>query len=561
MKSQNNNIHILIVDDEDIVVSLVSDTLEDEGFEVTTTVDPLEALKIGNNKHIDILVTDIRMPNMNGIDMVKKIHETQPHIAVIFMTGYANLNSAKEAIKEGACDYILKPFELHEIRQAVQKAVALLKKEETATTTSKQLDHLSNFNEMLFTAGDKNSLVSVTLGFILNQVSSNYGALLNWSSGLDEFRLFMLKNGQASDELLPTKELLDCFNKFNLDKLREPKLIESLDENDALPSGSMATLRNYIFPDDIEGSDKLMIIPVYRSLSIYGLLMIKFDYLSNDEVVSYSNFLQITAHQLAISLENLDLLEESRKAYSSLKSLQDETIQLEKMATQGEMSAEIGHELNNFLAVVTGNLQILEHQVNNQKYDSLDKHIKAMNDNLNQIKKFTSNLMELRRISTQKEPIIFNNLLSEVIDYLKPQKRYQGVKLCYTPSEVDLPFEADQTHIQQLLYNLFNNAADATKSADTKKIEVQTYLCDHNDNFCIEIKDSGAGFTKENLEKAFSEKFTTKDSGHGFGLLVCKRIVENHGGTIEITSEPNKGSTFTLQFPLLKDSVAALQPA
>lgn len=118
--------NILIVDDEDVVLSLLSDALEEEAAELITANSAAKAIEIIQQNPIDLLITDIRMPGMDGIELAGRAAFEQPKIKIIFMTGYANLNSAKDAIRHGAIDYILKPFELKEIRKAVWKALNLI---------------------------------------------------------------------------------------------------------------------------------------------------------------------------------------------------------------------------------------------------------------------------------------------------------------------------------------------------------------------------------------------------------------------------------------------------
>ena len=125
-EERKSSANILIVDDEEIVLSLLSDALEEEAAELTTVNSAAKAIEIIEKKPIDLLITDIRMPGMDGIELAGRAAYAQPKIKIIFMTGYANLNSAKDAIRHGAIDYILKPFELKEIRKAVWKALNLI---------------------------------------------------------------------------------------------------------------------------------------------------------------------------------------------------------------------------------------------------------------------------------------------------------------------------------------------------------------------------------------------------------------------------------------------------
>ena len=124
----------------------------------------------------------------------------------------------------------------------------------------------------------------------------------------------------------------------------------------------------------------------------------------------------------------------------------------------------------------------------------------------------------------------------------------------------DLPVEADPTRIRQLLYNLFNNAADATRGCATRRIEADLQVDRDAGTLTCTITDSGVGFEPEQLAKAFKEQFTTKEHGHGFGLVVCARIVENHGGSIDIDSAPGRGTRISVTLPL-HQPVGQLQPA
>ena len=101
-----------------------------------------------------------------------------------------------------------------------------------------------------------------------------------------------------------------------------------------------------------------------------------------------------------------------------------------------------------------------------------------------------------------------------------------------------------------MLYNLFNNAADATVGCDRREINARVDLDRPAGMFAVTIKDTGAGIAPELLKRAFGEKFTTKENGHGFGLLVCKRIIDGHGGELSIESAVSQGTSITIKFPL-----------
>ncbi len=549
----NNAVNILVVDDESIVLSLIRDALEDMGYTITTADNGEQALRIMDESPVDLLLTDIRMPHMDGNELVRQARKKYPDIGVIYMTGYADLNSAKDAIKQGAYDYILKPFELTEIRQAISKAVERLQKDSEAKSSDKKLAQLSNLNQMLLTVADHKSLSVVSLRFAMMHCNSDYSSVLYWDRKKQNFWMINIIGEQVNEHEFTDERLSEVLKKCEHDYCHELIQISSLEEHPVYKKSPDEQLADSILPPWFDKVPSVVLVPVRCAETLYGLMMISYN---EDRTSSNLNLLNIAASQLALSLENLFLLEESQLAYLRLKELQDETIQLEKMATRGEMSAEIGHELNNFLGVVAGNISLLDAQLKKQQITNMDKYFKAIFENIEQIKKFTANLMDLATIATKKEVVLFDKLLSEVVDYLKPQKRFRNVHIIIEELQPNIPFEADTTHIQQLLYNLFNNAADASVECEKREIRVRTTVDRENRTFQFIISDTGVGIEAELLPKLFSQKFTTKENGHGFGLLVCKRIIDNHGGQLHVESSPGDGTTFTISFPLAVQEVS-----
>jgi DNA-binding NtrC family response regulator len=114
---------ILVVDDEHIVGERIKAAIEKNGHHVETFFDPAEALRRLETKGFDIVISDIRMGKIDGIQVMEKVFETSPNVVVIMITGYATLELARESLAKGAFDFIAKPFKLKEIRKTIQTAV------------------------------------------------------------------------------------------------------------------------------------------------------------------------------------------------------------------------------------------------------------------------------------------------------------------------------------------------------------------------------------------------------------------------------------------------------
>jgi len=231
----------------------------------------------------------------------------------------------------------------------------------------------------------------------------------------------------------------------------------------------------------------------------------------------------------------------------------------EKLVAKGEMAASIGHELNNYLAIVTNNAELLQRNLGLQHYEKLESNARGIIENIAKIKRFTDGLMDFSRL--EKEVVVYDikKLVDDLLFSIKPQRNFEGIKFEVAVGH-DLPqVEMDVGQIQQVLLNLIYNSMEALK-ADSRSDGVITIRAgligqDRRQVF-LEVIDNGPGITRKNLEKIFEPGFTTKTSGHGLGLVNCKRIIENHQGKIEINSIPNQQTIFRIVLPVCQTSSA-----
>ena len=137
---------ILIVDDEETVMLTIQGVLELDGHDVTASTSAETALQLIRTQHFDVMLTDLRMDGMNGIDLLKELHIVAPDSAVIVLTGYASLDTAVEAMREGAYDYLVKPCDVLELRTTVTRG---LERARLAAQLRQRLEELEYANETI----------------------------------------------------------------------------------------------------------------------------------------------------------------------------------------------------------------------------------------------------------------------------------------------------------------------------------------------------------------------------------------------------------------------------
>src|SRR5437773_4310575 len=116
--------HILIADDDEVSCQLFAETLESDGFRVNQVTSGDTALSSLDGEPYDLLVIDVRMPGMSGLDVTRIVHEKYPALPIIVMTAFGSIETAVEAIHEGAFDFISKPMNLEELKKTVSRALA-----------------------------------------------------------------------------------------------------------------------------------------------------------------------------------------------------------------------------------------------------------------------------------------------------------------------------------------------------------------------------------------------------------------------------------------------------
>lgn len=242
------------------------------------------------------------------------------------------------------------------------------------------------------------------------------------------------------------------------------------------------------------------------------------------------------------------LLAETRQAqgHSQIIELQQHLEQSERMAAIGQLAATVAHEIRNPLAAMSGCVQVLalplDPQEKTRLLEIIDREIRRLDNTVQQ-------LLDYARPSThQKSEGDLVGVVKEVIDAFSLDPQRKGLQLNYEgPNQALGCFERES--IAQLLWNLLHNAAHAQQNRGCIVIRVDQ----DEHELCLEVIDEGCGIDPEESMKVFEPYYTTKSEGSGFGLAVVAKIVQRHGGNIEIVPQ-TKGSCFSIRWPKIPDT-------
>jgi len=235
---------------------------------------------------------------------------------------------------------------------------------------------------------------------------------------------------------------------------------------------------------------------------------------------------------------------------------EDMLLQSEKQAGIGRLAAGVAHEINNPLTgVLTFTHMLLRRK---DISDEVRSDLQTIAHETERVRKIVKGLLDFsRQTKLDQEPTDINKLVKTTIGLVENEAIVNGINLVFKPAE-DLPVRIiDRNQIQSVIMNILINAFDATSPGGT--VEVSTSLSvsatgktKGQKGVEISISDTGCGIPPEHMDKLFDPFFTTKEVGQGtgLGLSVSYGIIERHGGAIQVHSEVNKGSTFTIWLPL-----------
>jgi len=246
------------------------------------------------------------------------------------------------------------------------------------------------------------------------------------------------------------------------------------------------------------------------------------------------------------AVERQRFLIEVEKKNEEIREITQQLWQATKLATLGELAASIAHELNNPLQTVSLRVESLMLGIPSDHPGRRDLGI--IEQEIERMANLVGNLLEFsHRGKVQISTVDLREEVRNTLELIHCHLRKRGIAVVEDYPK-DLPaINADRQLLRQLFLNLFTNASDAMPTGGTLKIGICVA-----GNAVIEIADTGSGIAPQDLPKVLEPFFTTKPEGKGtgLGLPICRRIVQDHGGTFEIASEVGKGTTVRIALPV-----------
>jgi PAS domain S-box-containing protein len=502
---------LLLIDDEEGVRKIFSLYLRKEGYDVLTAEDGEKGLRIFEREKPPLVLTDIKMPGMNGVEVLKKIKEIDEETEVIIITGHGDMDLAIQSLKFGASDFITKPINDEALSIALERA------KERWNMRKKLKEYTFDLEKMIEAATEEmrrryefeNKLIQSSIDGIV--ATDEKGIIVIYNKGAEA--IF----GYPRNEVVRKMSIFDLYPPWIAEKFRE-----------CLLHKKCKRLYNWDQTTIIRKDSQQ--IPVAFS----GAILFE-----KKEIIGSVGFI----HDL-----------------TKIKHLEEELIKSERLAAIGQTVAGLAHYIKNVLIGLKGGAYIVNSAIEKKDINALKNGWKMVERSIHKISTLTLDLLSYsKKREPQYQRCLPNNIIEEICSLFETHANRHNIgiikKFDNSIGEVYMDSEA----LHRCTLNLISNAIDACicdhNYHDKEKswfVEVKTIL-EENNRIRVEVTDNGCGMDENTKNRLFTSFFSTKGGkGTGLGLLVTQKIISELGGTIEVQSELGKGSTFTIRLPYKK---------
>ena len=514
-----DTVEILIVDDEAAVCELVSDVLKHEGYKPRTSLDFDSAIQNLNQRFFPVAIVDIHLPGTNGIALLSYIQGLHNNTQVIIITGDPTIETAREAIRLGACDYISKPFKGAELLTVIERALVRYRLIDDKQRLEKENELYQQALEQLVERRTSQ----------LRESEERYRVLFHHA--IDAICLLDIPTGTIRDVNLAASRLIGLPAEKLIGQPAKRFIRAQLDE---------------VFSDIASGKREewhLDYVPLHRVDKEVRRVQLSIGAID----FQHQKILQVICQDIT---DKVALIERQRQ-------MEIEFLSDQRLASIGLLASGIAHNINTPLMGIYGLAQIMK-----MKYSSMAEveDILIQTERVHQI---IQNMMWKSRQDQDKtaQELDISELLREELKFLEADLEFKHNIEKDIQLAKGLPVvRGVYSDFSQSIMNIVRNALDAMWDRDSRKLRIATAL--DGEGIAVEIEDTGCGIPEEKLDHIFAPFFTTKPvlgkekenepTGTGLGLSTARRLLESYNVTFKVDSVIDKGTKFTLHIPVKK---------
>jgi PAS domain S-box-containing protein len=505
---------VLIADDERLIRLNLRALLEDLGYQVAEAADGREGLDAFDRERPDLVLTDLRMPVMDGLSMIDALREKSPETPVIVISGVGTVREAVDSLRLGAWDYLIKPVPDAERLDIIIRRV--FDRARLVRENRQYREHLEKTAEALRISEERYALAVEGANDVIWDVNLATGEMYHSK----RFKSILGYEEHEIPSNIHAQEWRDWTHPDDYRRVKEAR--------DFYLEGRVPVFEVEFRLRHKDGG--------YRWVACRGACVRDW---------------RGRAYRMAGSLTDI----------TERKKLEQQLLQSRKMESVAVLAGGVAHEFNNLLTAISGYGQMLRESIpqdDELSRESVGNVLKAAE----RAAELTTSLLAFsRKQITNPEPVPLDAVISRAGQRIQ-EILGDDIEFRVTSSDAELLVKADIGQMEQVLTNLAANARDAMphggrllittgKEVVREGAEALHDLAAPGAYAVISVSDTGIGIDKD-LEKIFEPFYSTKKVGEGtgLGLSIVYGIIKQHNGSIMVGSEPGRGTTFTIYLPI-----------
>ncbi len=559
---------ILVVDDSLTVINMVRHLLEQEGYIVLAAADGLAAMNTAFREAPDLVIADVEMPEMSGLQLCRLLKGDPRTAAVPFLILSVHQAQHQQfwGRETGADDYLPKPFTPEALLDRVRALLARpcsrpdppalpalplvpapggTPDAAEGTTRLAALERLNaSLERRLFDLTVVHGISAIAVTTTGERDSAR--AILERLARLVDFGAAMLTSAPAGESFVLVRKATPP---QALRQLHDAA-VEALPGPPAAPPPPVLLCGAELVSADQVGDDCCLALqPMHASGSLVGILGVARE-ARRPFLGPERDLLALVAGQAALVLGHARLTEAERAHAAQLQQQNEELQRLNRTIT--DLIASVTHDLRTPLSSVAGYIELAQEEASDQQRQFLE----IARRNVDRMIRLVNELLDLSRLEAghaglRLQPTSLAETVAEAVLTLQPMLRERR-QTC----EVDLPaalppLRADPTRLHEIVLNLLSNASQYNREGGHIRVEAAV----EGDRVRVWVRDTGIGLSEEDQRQVFGRFFrarrpeTANNTGTGLGLAIVKTLVELHGGEVFVESALNEGSTFGFVLP------------
>jgi signal transduction histidine kinase/FixJ family two-component response regulator len=638
MTTSNENTRLLLVDDEEGIRKVLGITLSDIGYTVFTAENGDQALKIFREKTPPIVLTDIKMPGMDGIELLQTIKQESPDTEVIMITGHGDMDLAIKSLKYRAIDFVTKPINDEVLEIALNRAHEKIQMRNQLREYTENLEEMVREKSAQLIALERQAAVNQTVEGLATAMKNIAGDLEDGINYFNEMPCFVsihnaelkvvavnqLYRDRLGDKAGANSWEVYTADRGNRDKCPSAETFKSQKGQRSratvkYTNGKQAPVIVHTAPIRNQAGDVELVVEIAADIAEVNRLSEELLHTRQryqqlfDEVPCY---ISVQDNQFRLTAANRRFKEDFDVAVGSycheiykhrdtpcpncpvVKTFEDEkshqaemvvtskngerysvliwTAPLRNAAGQVthvmEMSTNItqvrqlqdhlsslglkigsiSHGIKSLLTGLDGGVYLVDSGFTKQDHDRVREGWDAVKITVGRIRALVQNILFFAKERALKwERISAFDFVCDVADGLEPKITAHRIEFECNFDQTMENFEIDAGVVRIALINILENALDACLEDDTKVSHKIIFSAGQDqDHIMLDIGDNGIGTDRETRENLFTLFFSSKgNKGTGLGLFIAKKIIEQHGGRISVTSKPGVESLFKIVLP------------